>query len=551
MKKVRDIKGITLIALVVTIIVLLILAGIVMNLTIGNNGLFTRATTATLEHTHGVVKEAVTMKLFEYSERRVANEDVDSNVQELTNEGIIGTSEIVDVQKLTGAKQRYGNGSGRKDVYTIEDNYLYYYNDKEEVRELMQLGEDEKTKPEPMEPTAVYAKTYQDGTLILSSTDYTDESRIIYEDYGDISKKKYDVYDVEFQRGDFPGWMKLEGFERVIIHDVIAPTTMCAWFYNMKNVTEIDLSNVNTCNVKDMSYMFMECNALKKVIWGTIDTSNVENMSGMFRDCYNLSEVKLGAFDTSKVTNMSSMFENCYGLEKLNVSSFDTSKVTDMEAMFSDLEVQVLDVSNFKTENVEYMGGMFRGCYKIKELDLSNFNTEKVKSMVNMFSQCSGLTSVDVSSFDTSQVKNMQAMFGYCNSLTNLDVSNFRTEQVESMQAMFEECKVLENLDVSNFDTSKVTNMNAMFESCNNLKQLDVSGFNTSNVTDMFGIFADCESLELLDVSGFDFGSISSNSNMNKMFKNCPAIIYVKDQEMIDLFNTCYAGDSNYQIKNS
>ena len=39
----KQVKGITLIALVVTIIVLLILAGIALNLTIGQNGIFTRA----------------------------------------------------------------------------------------------------------------------------------------------------------------------------------------------------------------------------------------------------------------------------------------------------------------------------------------------------------------------------------------------------------------------------------------------------------------------------------------------------------------------------
>ena len=40
-------KGITLVALVVTIIVLLILAGVAINLTIGQNGIFTRAQNAT------------------------------------------------------------------------------------------------------------------------------------------------------------------------------------------------------------------------------------------------------------------------------------------------------------------------------------------------------------------------------------------------------------------------------------------------------------------------------------------------------------------------
>ncbi len=43
----KAISGITLIALVVTIIVLLILAGLAINLTVGNNGLFKRAQNAT------------------------------------------------------------------------------------------------------------------------------------------------------------------------------------------------------------------------------------------------------------------------------------------------------------------------------------------------------------------------------------------------------------------------------------------------------------------------------------------------------------------------
>ena len=42
----RQVKGITLIALVVTVIVLLILAGVAINLTVGDNGLFKRAQNA-------------------------------------------------------------------------------------------------------------------------------------------------------------------------------------------------------------------------------------------------------------------------------------------------------------------------------------------------------------------------------------------------------------------------------------------------------------------------------------------------------------------------
>ena len=42
----KQVQGITLIALVVTVIVLLILAGVAINLTVGDNGLFRRAENA-------------------------------------------------------------------------------------------------------------------------------------------------------------------------------------------------------------------------------------------------------------------------------------------------------------------------------------------------------------------------------------------------------------------------------------------------------------------------------------------------------------------------
>ena len=54
-------KGITLIALIITIIVLLILAGVSLNLLAGNNGILKRATSAVSDHTDAQKKEEVEM----------------------------------------------------------------------------------------------------------------------------------------------------------------------------------------------------------------------------------------------------------------------------------------------------------------------------------------------------------------------------------------------------------------------------------------------------------------------------------------------------------
>ena len=59
MKKVhrKQTKGITLIALVVTIVVLLILAGVSINLVLGNNGIISKAKEAREKTSQGEQKE--------------------------------------------------------------------------------------------------------------------------------------------------------------------------------------------------------------------------------------------------------------------------------------------------------------------------------------------------------------------------------------------------------------------------------------------------------------------------------------------------------------
>lgn len=58
-------KGITLVALVVTIIVLLILAGVAISLSIGNNGIFNRAQNAAGTWKNAEANEATTMNQFD------------------------------------------------------------------------------------------------------------------------------------------------------------------------------------------------------------------------------------------------------------------------------------------------------------------------------------------------------------------------------------------------------------------------------------------------------------------------------------------------------
>ena len=62
----RNKKGITLVALVVTIIVLLILAGVTLNLVMGEEGILGKATTAVDKSKLAGAKEELEMALFHF-----------------------------------------------------------------------------------------------------------------------------------------------------------------------------------------------------------------------------------------------------------------------------------------------------------------------------------------------------------------------------------------------------------------------------------------------------------------------------------------------------
>ena len=100
-------------------------------------------------------------------------------------------------------------------------------------------------------------------------------------------------------------------------------------------ITSLDLSNFDTSQVKDMSYMFRGCSDLTSLDLSNFDTSQATNMRHMFKNCSGLTSLDLSKFDTSLVTNMSYMFGGCSGLTSLNISDFNTSQVTIMDGMFN------------------------------------------------------------------------------------------------------------------------------------------------------------------------------------------------------------------------
>ena len=125
--------------------------------------------------------------------------------------------------------------------------------------------------------------------------------------------------------------------------DTSKVTNMHAMFYGMTKLAALDLSNFNTSQVQDMSSMFSGVfNLITTLNLSSFDTSKVRYMTSMFSGMPNLTTLDISNFNTSQVINMSYMLylrdedKLMDKLEKIYVNNdFDTAKLTSFEYMFS------------------------------------------------------------------------------------------------------------------------------------------------------------------------------------------------------------------------
>ena len=114
------------------------------------------------------------------------------------------------------------------------------------------------------------------------------------------------------------------------------PTTTRAWFNYMSNLQSITgMSYLNTSEVTNMAYMFMDCKKLTSLDLSHFNTTKLTVMGAMFYGCSSLTSLDLSSFDTSKMTNMINMFYGCSYLRTIYVGNgWSTAAVTNSHDMF-------------------------------------------------------------------------------------------------------------------------------------------------------------------------------------------------------------------------
>ena len=120
-------KGITLIALVITIIVLLILAGISILMLSGDNSILKKTTEAKVKTIHSTVLEQMQLEASAYTVDKTTGKNSISLIDYLKSKSIISDISgeenkwVINVTTLLGSNQSMGNGTYPNDVYVLEE----------------------------------------------------------------------------------------------------------------------------------------------------------------------------------------------------------------------------------------------------------------------------------------------------------------------------------------------------------------------------------------------------------------------------------------------
>ena len=368
--KKKDTNGITLIALVITIVVLLILAGISIGMLLGDNSIINQAgnakTQTDIAQEKEILEQATVVAMGKSKYGNIEKQYLDSELSKYSE--IDGTENVEDGIEVTFKSGRayIVDAEGNVDTYRIKDTT---WQDKVDYV----LDENQHT----ITISKRFPERMHDGSY---------EGDVVIKKKAIIDGIKYTTKFDDNCNGAFSSYSKMTSFtmEDIDTSNVIDMSNM---FSGCTSLESIDLSNFNTSNVTNMKEMFYNCTSLKELNLSTFDTKNVTDMYGMFENVsakliLNGWKIKSEDIIADKNYAISKLFYGCNSKEII-AKNWDVSTAGNFAGLFYDsssAKIETLDISgwNFGTGHIAW--AFFRGCTSlttvkgIDEWQLSYFN---------------------------------------------------------------------------------------------------------------------------------------------------------------------------------
>ena len=534
-------KAITLIALVVTIVVLLILAGVAIASLTGNNGILTRASDAKIGTAVGAVKEALKL---EQGEKKINEEELtpetllaEGKVQRTVQQGEDENYYMYYALKEDAVEGMEGLGKGNivelKDVFLIDDNLNVKYiatNGKE-------YGDNINNKILEDDTEIRFAsKTFSEYVSKISGV--TEEEMKFKWMKNQTSLTIADISVDSLQ--DLVFFPNLESLTLGEYGDNIPPITTMDGVENCTKLTSLgiiygpdkDYSAISKLNNLETFTRFAgndynriidalkHCKSLQNLI---ITNQAITDMSRIM-ELTNLKKLNLSLNNISKIKGL----ENMSDLEELNL---ENNKITKIEGLESLKNLKILNLGNNQIIDITPLSAN----NKLMTLNLktnsqidgnkSNYTGERLEALnkIGEILDRGGTINLDVDKlglFTNYKVLNLSSqkletleLLEDLTQLTTLNLNdNKLTLEDKNSQEILKNMTNLTNLTLSN---NQITNIKAI-NNLSNLKTLYLSG-NNNNV-DLVEIEDIISNLDLLTVSTERLKTIV-NCDINKITK--------------------------------
>lgn len=374
-------------------------------------------------------------------------------------------------------------------------------------------------------------------------------------------------------------WLANHAGKNIAISDGIGYVeNLSNLFANHTTVENIDLYNMKTNKVTDLSYAFANCLNLKSVnnfynyyaidniyrifynsqnctqfpmirrgglqniadafsysgIQGigsiAINTwSSVTNAYGVFYGCNNLTSVNLYSWKPINATNFAFAFGQCHNLTQVEINTCNFRNAINLASFFAGCS-NLQNVTFYGTDltNVESIKAMFVQCSNLTRVNFYGYGMfNNLTDMSSCFSNCYNLHTFDnnlICSFE--KLANTERMFWLCYNLQNIEplLGDAYFNNLVSAHRMFWGCKSLTSINGAKWTFNKLEDMYGMFFNCLNLKEISTTNWNLSKVTAVTQMFAYCNNLSAAALNNIGNALLTANNVTSKNLSNTNAI---------------------------
>lgn len=556
MGRIQKKNGVTILALVITIVIMLLLAGVVIQMAMGENGLVAKSTQAKAKQAKAELYENAKISFLNLKTKALAENQPEPQAEkvleepeflskyDISGENIVdkhgnvleSKENLINTLKLLyiegGAVQGQGTTTtGPKTVAGVQippaDQQKMIVKLKVRKKSYLQFGalgdisyginsgpikvEYEHGQEEITDLYQGIAKEYEPGEYIIKFSNITSfelGESYLAEDEGD-----YDVEIIQWGSvidNEEQNYFMIENV--TTIHEPEPDKIQVEYIKGKFREIPEWLFSKKVTN-KYFSY-FTNCTNLERIPENLFKNyTNVESFPSIFSGCTALKEIPENLFKHNvNVKLIHSMFDRCTNLERIPANLF-----------------------KYNT-NLEEVNRTFRGCTKIKEIPENLFeNNTKLKKLTMVFDGCKGIKSLPENLFkNNNQIYEISSLFAGC-SIERIPENLFKnTQNITTFDGIFAGNKITEIPENLFKYNSNAINFYSTFSTNKELKEIPENLFkHNTNAGEISGVFEGCSNLERIPENLFKHNQ--NVTKFNSIFKECTKLTEIPE----NLFDNC------------